>query len=63
MIRIQAAAVSLTPIMCYDSTSHIMGAITDIVNEWTDLKRKGKVIIHFDGAGPRKVEFNYSIDI
>lgn len=46
-----------------DSTSSIMVALTDIVQEWQELHRKGKVILHSDGDGIKRIEFNYFIDI
>jgi hypothetical protein len=50
-------------ILISDSTSSIMVILGDIIDEWTDMHRKGKIIIHMDGAGPKRVEFNYSVEI
>ena len=45
-----------------DSTS-IMTAVNDILKEWIDLGRKGKIILHCDGQTLRKVEYDYYIDL
>jgi hypothetical protein len=39
-----------------------MLAIGDILYEWQELNRKGKVILHSDGEGIKKIEINYYID-
>jgi hypothetical protein len=36
--------------------------IHEILLEWRDLHRKGKIILHSDGNGIKKIEFNYYID-
>lgn len=36
--------------------------IREVIMEWKDLKRKGKIILHSDGDGIKKIEFNYYID-
>jgi hypothetical protein len=48
-----------------DSTSNgaILMALDDIMDEWKECKRKGKITLHSDGQGIKKVEFNYSIDL
>ena len=45
-----------------DSTSYIMTAVSDIIDEWTELKRRGNIILHMDGNGVKNIEFNYHID-
>ena len=49
-----------------DSTScnhAILTALDDILAEWKECKRRGQVILHSDGSGIKKIEFNYSIDL
>jgi hypothetical protein len=40
-----------------------MVAIGDILSEWAECRRKGQIILHSDGNGIKRVEFNYTIDI
>jgi hypothetical protein len=46
-----------------DSTNNLLIAIGDILTEWQECKRKGQIILHSDGNGIKKVEFNYSVEI
>lgn len=46
-----------------DSTAcSIMGTVNDIITEWTDLSRKGKIVLHMDGNGIKRIEFDYFLD-
>jgi hypothetical protein len=53
----------MSTIIISDSTSNMLLVLGDIIHEWETLRRRGKLILHFDGNGPKKVEFNYSLDI
>lgn len=46
-----------------DCTNSSYAAIAAVMDEWVSLKRRGKIIIHCDGRGPAKVEFDYYIDL
>lgn len=46
-----------------DTSSSINAALHNIIEEWVDLRRKGKLIVHFDGNGPKKIQFDYFVDI
>lgn len=48
-----------------DSTSNnsTLVAVQEILAEWAECQRKGKIILHSDGSGIKKVEFNYYVDL
>ena len=55
--------IQMPTILISDSTSNIMMLLGDIIDEWEVLHRRGKIIIHMDGAGPKKIQFDYSLDL
>ena len=54
-----------TQIICIvdSTTSPFLSSLNAVLKEWSEIGRKGKVIIHMDGAGPKKIEYNYSVDL
>ena len=51
-----------TLLVTTDSTASSDFVILDILHEWRALRRKGKVILHSDGEGIKRIEFDYFVD-